>query len=286
MSGVWERLMTLIVLAMGLSIGSFLNVVIARMPKGESIVRPRSRCPGCHAPIAWYDNIPVASWLWLRAKCRRCRQPISIQYPFVELLTGLLAVACFVHFGFTWATPFYFAFCAALLAVTFIDIPYQIIPNEISLPFIALGVLASLVTHQVTWYDSLIGAAVGFSLIALIAYGYFFLTRREGMGMGDAKLLAMIAAFLGWQSIPFVLLAASVQGLLLALAGIGLGIIRKAPPLPDPSEWPGGVAPEPPLEETPLRLAAVPFGPFLSLAALEFLFFGGGLLTRLQGLYH
>ncbi len=283
MSDPWVLTQVIFVFLFGISIGSFLNVVIFRVPAGKSIVRPPSHCPACGYQLRWYDNIPLVSYLMLGGKCRGCKAGISIQYPLVELVTGALAIACWSMFGLGWALVFYFAFCAALLVVSFIDIPYQIIPNEISLPGIAVGILASFVTGKVTWFDSIIGALIGFSLIALIAFGYYFLTKREGMGMGDAKLLAMIAAFLGWQSIPFVLLAASLQGLAVALIGIGSGYIKKAPPLPDPEDWEGDTPPEE-TEDVPLRLAAIPFGPFLSLAALEFLFFGSVYMDMLAGL--
>ncbi len=271
----------------GISIGSFLNVVILRLPKGMSIVRPASRCPKCGYVLRWYDNIPLLSYILLAGKCRKCRTPISIQYPLVELLSGVLAVACYYRFGLTPELGVYFVFVAALIAVTFIDIPYQIIPNEISIPGALLGVGVSFFTRSVTWQDSLIGAVLGFGLIAVIAYGYFFLTKREGMGMGDAKLLAMIGAFLGWQSIPFVLLAGSVQGVIFAVITMGFGLMRKEAPLPDPEEWEDGERPVS-REEVPLRLAAIPFGPFLSLAALEFLFFGTVYyrwLTQCMGAY-
>jgi leader peptidase (prepilin peptidase)/N-methyltransferase len=274
----------LFVFLFGAAIGSFLNVVILRLPKHESLVRPPSHCPKCNYKLRWYDNIPILSYLMLGAKCRSCKAPISIQYPLIELISAALAVACYAKFGLGVELVVYFLFCALLIAISFIDIPYQIIPNELSLPGIALGIAASFVT-RVQWFDAVIGAAVGFVMIALIVYGYWFLTKREGMGMGDAKLLAMLAAFLGWQSIPFILLAASIQGLVIALAGIGLGFIKKAPPLPDPDEEPVQPAPDAATqEETPLRFAAVPFGPFLSLAAIEFLFFGDWYYTFLLSL--
>ncbi|RJO65269.1 MAG: prepilin peptidase [Myxococcales bacterium] len=273
-----EIIVLVFVFLFGASIGSFLNVVIFRLPEGKSLVRPPSHCPACGHGIRWYDNIPILSYVLLGGKCRSCRASISLQYPMIELLTAALAIACYQRFGLDASLPLYFAFCAALVAITFIDIPRQIIPDEISLPGVAVGVAASFVAGEVRWTDSVIGAAVGFALIALIAYGYYFLTHREGMGMGDAKLLAMIAAFLGWQSIPFVLFAASVQGLALALFAIGMGWMKKAPPLPDPRE---AAAPPGEAGDVPLRQAAVPFGPFLSLAALEWLFFGPWLMSHL-----
>lgn len=276
----WYYTQLVFVFLFSASVGSFLNVVILRLPvKGASIVSPPSHCPKCDYKLKWYDNIPMWSYVLLGGKCRKCKLPISIQYPLIELLTAALGVACFLKFGsndivgISWAFVFYFIFCALLVAITFIDIPYQIIPDELSLSGIVLGVAASFLTGQVHWIDSVVGAIVGYALIASISYGYFFLTKRDGMGMGDAKLLAMLAAFLGWQSIPFILLAGSIQGLIVAILAIGFGLMKKVPPLPDPDEWENGVKPEME-EEVSLRHAAIPFGPFLAAAGIEFLFFG------------
>lgn len=264
----------LFVFAFAASIGSFLNVVILRLPRRESLVRPASHCPRCGYVLRWYDNIPVFSYLSLGGKCRRCKTGISIQYPLVELLTAALGLACYHKFGLSAELGVYFFFCALLVAISFIDIPYQIIPNELSIPGIALGLAASFIT-RLDWTDAFAGALVGFLIVTLLVYGYWFLTKREGMGMGDAKLLALLGAFLGWQAIPFILLAASVQGIVVALLAFGLGWMKKAPPLPDPDDYPDGQVPEhDPDQEVPLRLAAVPFGPFLSLAGIQFLFFG------------
>lgn len=270
----WQLTKAVFVFLFAISIGSFLNVVIARLPLRQSIVRPRSRCPKCGMEIKWYDNIPILSFLMLGGKCRRCKTSISLQYPLVELLTGTLALACYYKFGLTISFFVYFAFLAALVAATFIDLPYQIIPNEITYPLIPLGFLASFFTGQLNWFDSLMGGVMGFSIIALIVYGYYFLTKREGMGMGDAKLLAVIGVFLGWQAIPFVLFAGSLQGVVVAVIGILTGLVKKTEPLPDPDEWTDG---EPEIvndPQLPMRKASIAFGPFLSLAAIEFLFFG------------
>jgi len=271
---IWNYTQMFFAFLFAASVGSFLNVVILRLPvKGESIVHPPSHCPKCDYKLKWYDNIPIFSYVLLGGKCRKCKLPISMQYPLIELATAALGVLCFMKYGFSLSFFVYFTFCAYLIAITFIDIPYQIIPDELSLSGIVIGITASFFTGQLMWQDSVIGALVGFFLIAIISYGYFFLTKREGMGMGDAKLLAMLGAFLGWQSIPFILLASSIQGLIVALLAIAFGLMKKAPPLPDPDEWENGKKPEQE-EEVSLRHAAVPFGPFLAAAALEFLFFG------------
>jgi leader peptidase (prepilin peptidase) / N-methyltransferase len=243
----------------GASIGSFLNVVAYRLPAGLSIVRPRSHCPFCKTTIPGYDNVPVLSWFFLGARCRFCGIPISARYPAVEALTGALAVLLVLRFGPSaqeWASGvygnlhiggIYFAFAAALVAISLIDWDVQIVPDEISLPGIALGLAASWVLPP-TFVDALIGAAVGGGLLLAVSRGYFLLTRREGMGLGDAKLMAMIGAFLGWQSIPMVLLAASVTGTL-----AGLVLIR--------------------VRGKGLRHAFA-FGPFLCLAAIAYVLVG------------
>jgi len=233
---------------LGAVIGSFLNVVILRLPKTDaSIVFPASHCPGCQTPIAWYDNIPILSFLLLRARCRNCAMRISWQYPLVEATMTLLAIALFRQFGPTWAFGIYFVFCAALLAVFVIDLHHQIIPDLISLPGIGLGFAAAFVNPLVNWQSSAIGILVGGGSLYLIAAGYYLCTKREGMGGGDIKLLAMIGAFLGWQSLTFVVFASSILGSL-----VGIGAMLK--------QQKGGKT-------------VIPYGPFLALAAVLYLFF-------------
>jgi len=233
---------------LGAVIGSFLNVVILRLPKEDaSIAFPASHCPGCQTPIAWYDNIPIVSFLFLRARCRSCGMKISWQYPLVEAVMALLAVALFRQFGPTWAFGIYFLFCAALLAIFVIDLHHQIIPDVISLPGIAIGFALSFVNPLVNWQSAAIGILVGGGILYLIAAGYYLFAKREGMGGGDIKLLAMIGAFLGWQALPFVLFASSILG---SIIGIGAMLKQKK----------GGKT-------------VIPYGPFLAVAAVTYLFF-------------
>jgi leader peptidase (prepilin peptidase)/N-methyltransferase len=232
----------------GALVGSFLNVVILRLPnEGESIVLPPSHCPKCQALIRWYDNIPIISFLFLRGRCRRCRQPISWQYPVVELMMALLSLALFRSFGIGPAFFVYFVFCAALLAIIFIDLHHQIIPDVISLPGIVLGFAASFLLPGLSWQESLIGLLAGGGVFYAIAGGYYLLTRRAGMGGGDIKLLAMIGAFLGWRALPFVIFASALLG---SVIGIGAMIKQKK----------GGKT-------------VVPYGPFLAVASFIYLFF-------------
>lgn len=261
------------VFAVGAVVGSFLNVVIARVPKGQSIVSPGSRCPRCGSPIAWFDNIPVLSWLLLRARCRKCGLAISPRYPLVELLTGLLAVALLRREGATWTAVGYFAFAAALLALSYIDLDTWLLPHQITWPLLAAGLASPLWNPALTFAESGIGAGAGFAAFAAIALFGEKVLKVETMGWGDVWLLAALGAWLGWPALlPLVLLSA-VQG---AAIGAVLLMVRKDPePRPPP-------APEAEASDddwVPPR-HAVPYGPFLALAALEYLFFGDRLVSR------
>lgn len=235
-------------LIFGAIIGSFLNVVILRLPTDdESIIFPASHCPCCQSPLSWYENIPIISFLVLRGRCSHCHTRISLQYPIVELCMALLSAAIVHRFGLSITAAGYFLFCAALVVIIWIDLEHQIIPDVISLPGILLGLIFSLVSPALTWQDSLIGLLLGGGVLYAIALFYLLWRKQEGMGGGDIKLLAMIGAFLGWQSLPFVIFASSLSG---ACIGI-LAMIKQG-------------------KGAKMR---IPFGPFLSLAALTYLFF-------------
>jgi leader peptidase (prepilin peptidase) / N-methyltransferase len=237
----------------GACIGSFLNVCIYRIPAGVSIVHPGSSCPECKTMIPFYDNIPILAYLLLGGKCRTCKAPIAIRYPLVELITGLLAVACAMSFGATLHGLVVFAFIATLVVVSFIDLDHRIIPDTISLPGIPIFFLASLAVPTVSWHASALGVLAGGGSLFAVAWAYQLITGREGMGGGDIKLLAMIGAMIGWQGILFTLFAASAIGTavgLLAMVQSGKG----------------------------LRLA-VPFGPFLATGAVIYLFFGNVIIN-------
>lgn len=236
------------VFVFGLCIGSFLNVCISRIPALESIVTPKSKCPGCQAPIRFYDNIPILSFILLRGRCRACGERIAIRYPLIEFLTGGFAFCCFLRFGLNLAALIYFIFIAALLVVTFIDIDHQIIPDRISLYGIPLGLVASFILPGIRPIDSLIGILVGGGSLFLVAFSYELLTGNEGMGGGDIKLLAMIGALVGWKGIIVTILIASVTG---TVVGFALMLFARKN----------------------LKFA-VPFGPFLSIGAVVYLFFG------------
>jgi leader peptidase (prepilin peptidase)/N-methyltransferase len=233
---------------LGMAVGSFLNVCIYRLPRSVSLIHPRSMCPSCQAKIAFYDNVPVASYVWLRGRCRHCGTAISLRYPLVELISGLFAVAVFGRYGLSWESLFVYALVAALLVITFIDIDHQIIPDMITYPGIGIGFLASFVLSYITYKESLAGIILGGGMLLLIAWGYYLLTKREGIGGGDIKLLAMIGAFLGWKGVIFTIFVGSAIGT--AVGGVLALRMESGRRLP------------------------IPFGPFLSVGALLFLFFG------------
>lgn len=236
------------VVLFGLVIGSFLNVVIARLPEGRSLWSPRSACPACGAPIAWYDNIPVVSFLALRRRCRACGGSISWRYPVVELVTGAAFLGAWVAFGPAARFVVAAALLAALIAITVIDLQHQIIPDAITLPGTVVGVLSGVGTGAVSWIDSLIGIALGAGVFIAIILGYALVVGGEGMGLGDAKLGAMLGAFLGWKALGFAYFVAVMLGGGLAILLLATGLRSRKDP--------------------------IPFGPFLALGGAAGLFWG------------
>jgi leader peptidase (prepilin peptidase)/N-methyltransferase len=238
--------------AIGLCIGSFLNVVIYRLPIGQSIATPPSRCRKCGYQLQWYDNIPVLSWLFLRGRCRKCGVRVSIQYPIVELITGALFVLVI------WMTPpgpqlaTRLILVCILIALFGIDLEHQILPNVITLPGIAIGVLLSLIAPP-GWKDALIGVLLGGGVLYAIAGAYYLWRREEGMGMGDVKMLAMIGAFLGWKAVLVTLVLSSFAG---AIIGLALMVLQRG-----------------------TMKFALPFGTFLAIGAIVAMFVGEPLVA-------
>lgn len=300
-----------VAIALGLLWGSFANVCIYRWPAGRSVVAPGSHCSACKAPIRWYDNVPIASWLWLRGRCRACRAEFSPRYLLVEAVTGAL-------FGAAWwmavqapamFEPFdarllhfvvYAAFCFAMVVITFIDIDHMLILNKITLPAIPLAYLASFAWSGRHWYDGIVGAAVGYGLPWVIGEIYYRITGREGLGLGDGMLLALVGALLGWPGVLVSLFGGSVIGAVIGIAAVLIGRSRAdeteaeaaapataaevaatsadtdtaSPAAVAPAEAaapadpaPGGEAEKPSVMRTEL-----PFGPFLAMAAVLYLF--------------
>jgi leader peptidase (prepilin peptidase)/N-methyltransferase len=260
-------------LLLGLVIGSFLNVVILRLPQGVSISLPRSRCPQCKQLIAWYDNVPVLSYFILRGRCRHCKKPYSARYPFIEALTGVVSVLLELKFGLTVEWGIFFAFSAALIVLAFIDLDHRILPDVITLNGIWIGILTSVYLaqpsalidrlfravgfeaanpHVVALAASLLGAIVGGGLLWAVAEAWLRFRGIEGMGFGDVKMMAMVGAFLG---APLALVTIMLGSLLGSI--IGLAFIKFA---------------------GKTRQYELPFGTFLSLAGIVAVLYGEDLV--------
>lgn len=242
---------------LGLCAGSFLNVVIYRLPRGESLAHPPSRCPGCGRRLRWFDNIPVISWVVLRARCGQCGARISPQYPIVEIVTAVLAVAIVVVTPTGPLLGARLVFAAALVALFAIDLEHHLLPNAITLPGIAAGFAFSLFAPPGP-VSSLIGIAIGGGVLYGIAAAYYLVRREEGMGMGDVKMLAMVGAFLGWPAVLLTLILASFAG---AAIGVGMMAVRR-----ESLQY------------------ALPFGTFLAIGALVAMFAGEPLISWYAGL--
>jgi len=248
-------LMNLFAFIFGTAIGSFLNVCIFRLPAKESIIKPPSQCPYCHHSIRYYDNIPIISFVVLGGRCRDCRSRISWRYPLVELITAVFSLLLFLKFGLSLNFFTFFIFTAVLIIITFIDLDHQIIPDILTLPGIPIFFLAAVFLVKVPWLEALLGLLIGGGVLYMIALSYELISKREGMGGGDIKLLAMIGGFLGWKSLIFVLLFSSFSG---AIIGIAAMIINKQD-----------------------MKYAIPFGPFLSAAAVAYVFWGNAFMRLL-----
>ena len=277
--------------AFGAVVGSFLNVVIFRVPAGESIVRPRSRCPGCLTPISWQDNVPVLSWIWLRGRCRSCRASISWRYPLVELLGGGAALMAFSRHGLSLPALAEFAFAATLLTLSFIDLDTWTLPHVITFPLLGAGVLLSALrlTPAATLSGSIAGAAAGWFGFASVAYLGERLLKKEALGFGDVWLLGAIGAWVGLAPLLPVVLLASLQG---TVVGVALILLGRAQPgkggnEPPPAAGGASVAEGPSSGDdedwVPPR-NAVPFGPFLAAGALEWLWLQGGITALVPSL--
>jgi len=205
------------VLLFGACIGSFLNVCIYRLPRGESLVWPGSRCTSCGRALSWFDNLPILSWAALGGRCRTCRAPVSAMYPIVEATTALAFVGGYLLYGITPLGVVRVLFACALIVLFVTDLQHKILPNAITLPGIVIGFVCSVFLPP-GWFDSLIGIVVGGGVLFAIAEGYYRIRGEEGLGMGDVKLLAMIGAFLGWKLVLLTLMLASLSGSIMGVA--------------------------------------------------------------------
>jgi leader peptidase (prepilin peptidase)/N-methyltransferase len=205
-----------LVIGLGLCVGSFLNVCIYRLPRGASLIRPRSQCPGCEYQLRWYDNIPLVSYLLLWGRCRSCRTRISLRYPIVEILTAVVFAAHYAVFDLTALMVVRVIFACALIVLFAIDLEHHVLPNVITLPGIVAGLVFSLVFPPGV-FDAVLGVLIGGGVLWLIGEAYYRFAGQEGMGGGDVKMLAMVGAFLGWKQVLVTLIVSSVAGSLLGL---------------------------------------------------------------------
>lgn len=248
------------VFVFGAVVGSFLNVCIYRIPRNQSIVFPASRCPSCNTPIKAWDNVPILSYIFLGGRCRACKEKISARYPLVEALNAFSYVAVLWRYGIGWGLIIYFLLVSALIVITFIDLDYLIIPDRITLPGIPLGIAAGsfflpdpfMRAAELGYKASIIGAVGGFLFYFLMAELSIRLFKKEGMGGGDIKLMAMIGGFMGWKTVILTTFAGSFLG---SVSGIILMIAKGKG-----------------------RGTLIPFGPFLAIGAVISLFFGQEIL--------
>jgi leader peptidase (prepilin peptidase)/N-methyltransferase len=231
----------------GVCVGSFLNVCIYRLPRGQSLASPPSRCPHCERPLRWYHNIPIVSWVALRGRCAHCQAPISIQYPVIELVTALVWLLIVWMTPVGWLLASRLVLATALIVLFMIDLEHQLLPNVITLPGIVVGLAFSVVAPPGP-ADALLGALLGGGVLYAIAAAYYLLRKEEGMGMGDVKMLAMVGAFLGWRAVLLTLVLSSFAGAVIGVVMMGL-------------------------QKGSMRYA-LPFGTFLAVGALLAMLFG------------
>ena len=248
----------LVVALFGLAAGSFLNVCIHRLPRGESVVTPRSRCPACGQPIRWVDNVPVVAYLALRGRCRRCRAPISPMYPLVEAVTPALFLLQYREVGLDPLLAPRLLFTGAMVVLFAIDARHRVLPDVITLPGIAAGMIFALFLEP-GWIDALIGVIAGGGSLLAISEAYYRARGVEGLGLGDVKMVAAIGAFLGWQMMLVALITAFVLG---AVVGIGLIATGRGGPR-----------------------SALPFGSFLAVTSIAATVTGGPLIDWYVSLY-
>lgn len=233
---------------LGAIFGSFGNVVIYRLPKEESVVKPRSYCYNCKKTIKWYDNIPILSWFILHGRCRNCGAKFSFRYPLVEIIMASLFALSYHYVGFSWSLLEYLIFIFGLVVCTFIDFDHMILPDEFTLSGIVIGLIGAALNPHREFMDALLGVLMGGGFLWGMAYVYYLLTKNEGMGGGDIKLLAWIGALLGWKAIPFVIMSSAIVG-----SVVGIVMSRK--------------------QKAGLK-TVIPFGPYLALGAIFYLFGG------------
>ncbi|HOP06858.1 MAG TPA: prepilin peptidase [candidate division Zixibacteria bacterium] len=249
-----ETIWYVYVAVLGLAIGSFLNVVIYRLPRKCMFARSRSACPHCEQQLKWYHNIPVLSFLALRGKCAFCGKPISWRYPLVEILNALVFVYFFHSYGLSWYFAAFAALGSALIVIFFIDYDFQIIPDSITLPGMALGLAVSFLPGGLTFWQSLTGLLVGGGALYAVAILGDLLFKKESMGGGDIKMAAMLGAFVGWQKTILIFMGSAVIGLVVSIAIMAIS-------------------------EKLRRERLIPFGPFIAMAAMIAIVYGDQIIS-------
>jgi len=305
-----DPLFAILIFISGLAFGSFLNVCVYRLPRQISVVTPRSACPNCKQPIAFYDNVPILSWLILRGRCRHCQAPISSRYLWIELLTGALFLACYWYFGLSLSLVKYCAFGFLLLGLIFTDAETKLLPDKLTLPGLALGIVFSLIVpvndlasqflpgmvtlpfsgdvtaRLLSLLDSLLGAAVGASFIYGAGAIYLRWRGMEGMGFGDVKLMAMVGAFLGMKLTVFTIFTASLAGSLFGLTTVLVVWLKRthrfmrrlaSAQAARRRGWQSA--------QMVYRYYQMPFGVFLGSMAILACFFGNQFLSWYRGLW-
>lgn len=247
-------LMWSLVIILGLSLGSFTNVLIYRLPRDRSVFRPRSGCPSCEKTLRWYHNVPLVSWLVLRGRCAWCEARIGWVYPVVEVACAVLFVAFYARYGFSVTTLGFWYFAVTLLAAFFIDLEHRIIPNALTYPAVVVGIGLALVSPHLLWWESLVGAVSGVAVFVGIAWLGQLLFRKDSMGGGDIKLAAVLGAFLGGGKLLLVFILSAAIGLV--ISGIAMIV---SPAL--------------------RRDRMIPFGPFLAIAAIVAVFYGDSIIA-------
>ena len=259
-SPFWAAYLTFLAFFFGACVGSFLNVCIYRIPREESVVKPRSHCPHCGQMIPWYDNIPLVSWIALRARCRKCKGPISSRYFLVELLTAFLFLLVWNRFGMTVLTPIYWLAVSGLILGTFVDFEHLIIPDRVTLGGMAAGLVLSALFPVMHGKDtilasvlaSVIGLMAGAGLLLFVGWLGRLAFKKDAMGLGDVKLLGAVGAFLGWKAVIFTIMISSVVG---SVVGGAMVLLRR-------KEW----------------QSQIPYGPYLALATLIWILGGSAWL--------
>ncbi len=247
----------LLAFVFGTIVGSFLNVCIYRIPTGESVIYPFSHCPKCGEKIKWYDNIPIISYLILRGKCRNCGEEISVQYPLIELLTGILTAGVICKFGVSFVSLYFLILIYVLIVVSMIDLKTMLVPVKLCYFAMVAGILLSLFVPVISFKDSILGASFGAGIILFIIETYYIFTGKEGMGYGDANIMAVIGAFLGWEKVLLTIFFASLIG---SVVGIALMVLKGKN-----SKF------------------ALPFGPFLSAGTYITILFGDEIIKWYLG---